>query len=271
MGLALTNTRVRSALERTVLAVDTTVNSGTINPGDAVYNTGVGAAQLQAPSGLTAAIVSEIAKFKGISQDAYPIPYSDSLTETVTNPAVAVLVEGEFSFKTTAGDSLVPGSDVSIGADPQHVQLASNLAPAAPTCALSATAASATNGLANAQHSVALTWITALGETAPGPATDGATTLTTGVDPSITVTVPALPVYALACGIYVDGLLADTATAAGGVTVSGYSGSLNAAPLHSALAIGVVAEDQTSVGGSVGSTVTGAVGQNVVVKIAPKA
>ncbi len=266
MALAISNNRVRSALERGVAAIDTATNAGAISAGDIVYNTGAGAASLLGGAALTAATVAQIGKLLGVSLDTYPIPYTDGITETVASPAISLYTEGEFAFATTAADTLAPGTPVTIGNGAQTVTVAP--VPAAPVCALSATAAASVNGLANAQHSVALSWGTALGETAVGPATDGATTLTTATDPSISVTVPAFPAWATYCGIYVDGLLAETATAAGTATVSGYSTALKAAPTANALAIGVVAQDQTSVGGSLGGTITGAAGQNVVVKLA---
>ena len=270
MGTVISSDRVRSTLHRDVAAIDTTVNSGAITSGDAVYLTpSDGAASLLGGASLTAAILANVAKFIGVAIDTYPIPYGDGITETVTAPGVAIYKEGEFAFATTASDSLAPGTPVTIGNGAQTVTVAP--VPAAPTCALSTTAAASVNGLANAQHSVALAWVTALGSTAAGPATNGATTLTTGTDPSISVTVPTLPAWALACEIYVDGMLAEVATAAGAVVVSGYSTALKPAPTSNALAIGVVAQDQTSVGGSVGGTITGAAGQKVVVKIAPKA
>jgi len=242
------NNRVRTPLlgNESGRPLDTTVNSGNINSGDLCYWTGNGVASFgNGPLTFNNALVTLLEKILGVSRDTNPLTVGG-----IVGPIETVGVDhaGEFSLNTTSGDTYVWDSEVTIGTDAQTVTLASNYSPAAPTCALSTTAASAINGLPNAQHGVALAWLTPLGWTTTGAATNGATTLTTSGDPSISVTVPAFPSYALACGIFVDGLLSEVVTAAGTYTISGWSTALVAAPTENALAIGRVRLDNQPFG-----------------------
>jgi hypothetical protein len=279
MGLLTTNNRVRSTLERRVAANDTGTNSGTINAGDLLYDTGSGVASLKGAATLTAAIVAEIGKFKGVSLDTYPIPYSDSLTETVSDPDVAFYVEGDFRLHSTASDSLAPGTAVRPGAaDAQTVKVAE----VGPDCSPSGlfTAGTVTGGtLLAATYTVTATYITAIGETMPGTASAGITaTAGQGIiydyDNAGAFTIPA---WALGVAIYIDGVFAASimsgSTALGAdLDITGISlTNPRPVPTKNALAIGTVAEDQTAVGSSVGGTVTGASGQDVVIKITPRA
>lgn len=254
----ISNNRVRSALERGVAAIDTTVNAGAINAGDIVYLTSAfGAASLVGP--LSAAVIKDIAQLLGVSLDTYPIPYTSGITETVTNPAITIYKEGEFSFATTAADSLTPGSPVTIGATAQTV----TLAPVGPT--MVGSTASGTGGTWSAgAHVVQATFLTALGETTPG--VSATVTVASGND--IVTEVAAVPAYALGVNYYVDGLFAGFSATGAADTLTGPSTVPHPVPTANALAIGVVAQDQTSVGGTVGGTITGAAGQNVVVKLA---
>ncbi len=259
MALAISNNRVRSALERGVAAIDTTTNAGAINAGDIVYNTGAGAASLLGGSSLTAAIVTQIGKLLGVSLDTYPIPYTDGITETVTSPSISLYNEGEFAFATTASDTLVPGAPVTIGNGAQTV----TVAPVGPT--MVGSSASGTGGTWSVgSHVVEATLLTALGETTPGISA----TVTVASGDEIVTEAATVPAYALGVNYYVDGLFAGFSASGSPTTLTGPSTAPHAAPTHNALAIGVVAQDQSSVGGSVGSTITGAVGQNVVVKLA---
>lgn len=259
MALAISNNRVRSALERGVAAIDTGTNAGAINAGDIVYNTGAGAASLLGGSSLTAAIVAQIGKLLGVSIDTYPIPYSDGITETVTSPSISLYTQGEFSFATNPGDALVPGSPVTIGNGAQTV----TLAPVGPTMAGSS--ASGTGGTwSAAAHTVEATLLTALGETTPG--TSASVTVTSGEN--IVTETATVPAWALGVCYYVDGLFAGFSATGVATTLAGPSTDPRAVPVQNALAIGTVAQDQSTVGGTIGSTITGATGQNVVVKLA---
>lgn len=245
-------------------AIDAATNAGAINAGDLVYETGAGVASLgNGPLVLNAALVAKIMKIRGISKDQNP------LVGGTSNPLqdIGIYQTGEFAMNTTAADVYTHLAPVTVGADAQTITLAP--VPAAPVCALNATAASAVNGLANAQHSVALTWITAAGETTPGPATNGATTLTAGGTPSISVTVPAFPAYAIAAGIYIDGMLTETVTAAGAYVQSGFSTTgLKVAPIVHALAIGYayMPLSLSNIGGQTAS-VAGGVGVSIGVRL----
>lgn len=270
------NNRVRSALERGVAPIDTSVNAGAVNAGDLLYYTGAGVATLIGANTLTAAIVANIGKFKGVSLDTYPIPYTDGITETVLSPTLSRYLEGEFRLHSTASDSLTPGTAVRPGTtDAQTVKVAEVGPDSSPTGLF--TAGTVTGGtLAAGTHTVEATYVTAIGETAPGKAVSisGVTAGQGLIYAYANAGAFVVPAWALGVAIYVDGIFAlailgaAVVALAANVNIVGPSiSNSRPVPTVNALAIGIVAEDQTSVGGSVGSTITGATGQDVVVKI----
>jgi hypothetical protein len=275
MALTKANTRLRPAFERNVALVDTTVNNGTINAGDLLYDTGAGVASLTGANTLTAQIVANIGKFRGVSRETYPIPYSDSLTETVTEPAIGFDVEGEFRFHSTAGDSLATGTFVRPGtANAQTVKVCE----VGPDCSPAGlfVAGTVTGGTLLAQaYTVTATYITMLGETTVGPAS-APITATAGqgiIYDFDNASAFVIPAWALGVAIYLNGvyaysIMAGSTALAADLNITGIDlNNPRPAPLWNALAIGIVAEDQVPVGGTIGGTVTGASGTDVAVKI----
>jgi hypothetical protein len=246
------------------LPIDSTVAAGAINAGDMCYLTSNNAlASYGAGLSFSATLIGLLKSFVGVSKDLNP------LLGGISNPLIyaGVKVDGTFTFNTTASDTYNQGSQVTIGADAQTIQLAQNIAPAAPG---STAVNSGTGGTwTAAAHAVQYTWLTAIGETLPSTATS--VTTTSGQNIVCTLTSGYLPAYVLGVCVYVDGIYAGFLPSTSAVTlagpVTGSNASVRAVPLVSALTIGFV--DLVTGSTAAAPSVSGGSGVTVPVRIKP--
>jgi hypothetical protein len=229
-------------------AIDATVNAGAINASDLVYWTGNGAASFGSGLSLNAALVAQIGKLLGVSNDQSP------LRGGIQNPLldIGIYTAGEIPFGTTAGDTYTHLAPVTIGADAQTI----TLAPTGPP----ATGASATGTggtFSAAAHVLSATFLTALGETTPGAS--ATVTLTAGQE--IETPVVTIPAWALGVCWYVDGLFVAYESSGAAVALAGPNASPRVVPVENALAIGFAympltpTANTTSVAGGAGITI----------------
>ena len=244
------------------LPIDMSTNAGAINAGDLCYWTATpGVASFGSGLTMSAALIALLKNFVGVSKDQNP------LTGGISNPLIyaGIQTDGTYALNTTAGDTYNEFSQVTLGTDAQTIQLAQNIAPAAPaTTAVN----SGTGGTwSAAAHAVQYTWLTSIGETLPSAATN--VTTTAGQNIVVTLTSGYLPSYVLGVCIYVDGIFAGFAPSTTAVTLAGpivgSNASVRAVPLVSALTIGFV--DLVTGSTAAAPSVAGGTGATVPVRI----
>ncbi len=241
------------------LPIDAATNSGAINAGDMCYWTANGGvASFGAGLTLNAALVALLKSYVGVSKDQNP------LLGGISNPLIyaGIQADGTYTFNTTASDTYLQFSQVTLGADAQTITLAP--VPAAPG---TTAAAGGTGGTwTAAAHSVAYTYLTALGESAPGPAST--VTPTAGQNIVVTLTSGYLPAYALGICVYVDGVFAGFVATTTATTFAGpLASTVRQLPTVNALAIGVV--DLVTGSTAAAPSVSGGSGVTVPVRIKP--
>ncbi|TAM90627.1 hypothetical protein EPN42_05650 [bacterium] len=241
------NNRVRSALlsNDSGRPLDGTVNGGNINSGDLCYWTGNGVASFGASVTFNAALVALIAKLLGVSRDTNPLT-AGGISNSIET--VGVDKVGEFAFNTTAADTYVFDTEVTIGADAQTI----TVAPTGPTM-VGSSASGAGGTWSAAAHVVTASFLTALGETTVG----ASQSVTVAAGNNIVTEAATVPAWALGVCYYVDGLFAGFSANGAATTLAGPNANPRIAPTENALAIGRVRlpVGTTSVAGGAGVAV----------------
>lgn len=243
------NNRVRPSLDGNDSGrpLDATVNSGNINSGDLCYWTGNGVASFGTGLTLSTALLQNLQKILGVSRDTNPLT-SGGINNAIETVGVDKL--GEFTFNTTAGDTYVWDTEVTIGADAQTI----TVAPVGPT--MVGSSASGTGGTWSVgAHTITASLLTILGETAVG----ASQSVTVASGNNIVTQTATVPAWALGVCFYVDGLFAGFSATGAAATLAGPNANPRIAPTENALAIGRVRPlpvGVTSVSGATGVQIT---------------
>lgn len=235
MATTATPNLIRQQYGFASLPVDTTIASGDINTGDLVYmstNSPPGIASFGSSLSMTAGLVTLLGQRCGVSRDTFPT--SGGITTELN--AFGVDFAGVFGFKGTSGDTYAQGDEVTIGADAQTVVKTSTLVQAAPTATATSTGGSWSW---TGSHTVQVAILTSLGLSMAS----AATTVTGSSGNVIQVTpAAALPSWAKAFAVFVDGLLAGYQYNNSATNYTGplTGGNVLPLPKSDALAIGYI-------------------------------